>query len=83
MRALLNNTDAAYEEDFEVAEILNLYFDDNDGMCFIFASEPNEIYCFPNARTSKEDTTRLCVNLFESGVVNLTRYGKYQSIGEV
>ena len=41
MRVLLNNSKNAYEEDFEVAEILNLFFDDEDGMCFIFADESN------------------------------------------
>lgn len=83
MVALLNNSDVAYEEDLEVAEISNLYFDDEDGMCFIFASEPDEMYCFPNAEISKEETSKLCVNLFETGKIDLTRYGKYQNIDEI
>ena len=82
MIALLNCSDAAYEEDFEVAEISNLFFDDDDGMCFVFASEPDEIYYFPNRKTSKEETSRLCVKLFENGKIDLTMYGEYQNIDE-
>lgn len=83
MVALLNNSDVAYEDDLEVAEILHLCFDDYAGMCFIFASEPDEMYYFPNVKTSKEETSKLCTKLFESGKVDLTKYGKCQNIDEI
>ena len=82
MRALLNCNDVAYDDDFEVAEISNLFFDDDNGMWFVFASEPDEIYYFPNRKTSKEETSRLCVKLFENGKIDLTMYGEYQNIDE-
>ena len=82
MRVLLNSSENAYEEDFEVAEILNLFFDDEDGMCFIFADEPAEFYYFPKVKTTKEEVSEICVKLFEKGAADLTKYGPYENVDD-
>lgn len=82
MRVLLNSSEKAYEEELEVAEISHLFFDEEDGMCFIFADEPEEFYYFPKVKTTKEEVSEICVKLFEKGAADLTKYGPYENVDD-